>query len=65
MIKVLKYPEDEKIIRNICSMTDYTKALNPPCGSKDVIEACAVTKKVRLRRGLRVSYLGPSSPPSR
>ena len=45
MVKLLKYPEDEQIIKKICSMNDYTKALNPNCTSKDVIEACEVVKK--------------------
>lgn len=45
MVKLLHYPEDEQTIKKICSMTDYTKALNPNCTSKDVIEACEIVKK--------------------
>lgn len=44
-MKLLRYPEDELILKKICSLTDYTKALNPNCTSKDVIEACEVVKK--------------------
>lgn len=45
MVKLLHYPEDEAILRKICSMTDYTKALNPNCTSRDVIEACDVVRR--------------------
>jgi len=45
MTKLLKYPEDEVMIRKICSMIDYTEALNPNCTSADVIKACEVVKK--------------------
>lgn len=45
MNRLLKYPEDRETIRKICSMIDYTEALNPNCTSKDVIEACATVRR--------------------
>jgi deoxyribose-phosphate aldolase len=48
MDHLLKFPEDEQTIRKICSMIDYTEALNPNCTSKDVVAACAVVRKYKF-----------------
>ena len=48
MTKLLKYPEDEAIIRKICAMVDYTEALNPECTSRDVVKACEMVRKYRF-----------------
>ncbi len=48
MVKLLKYPEDEVALRKICSMIDYTKALNPNCTSRDVIEACDIVRRYQF-----------------
>lgn len=45
MVKLLRYPEDETTIRRICSMIDYTEALNPHNTSADVIAACEIAKR--------------------
>ncbi len=45
MIRLLKYPEDRDAILKICSMIDYTEALNPNCTAKDVIKACETVRR--------------------
>lgn len=44
MTKLLRYPEDEALIRKICSMVDYTEALNPQCTDEDVVKACDIVR---------------------
>ncbi len=48
MAKLFHYPEDEQNIKKICSMFDYTEALNPNCTSQDIIKACEVAKRYGL-----------------